>query len=280
MVRERMGCLTIRRRARRTSPMEMSRFIPVSYVTVRFRRSFASGMAGAFERAPRIARALPESAGVHHAEVADREVELHRIDRVDRAQRRGDVRGHPPAGTLERGQPQALTDANDVRVERHDQLARPHLRPHAEIDAIVRGPSSAETGSAACRRRRTTAARRNTRRRAAASCGRRSASDRSRARASRTTAGRPTRPPRRRAGLRRRSLRSSRSARSSDEGSTPAPRSRRRWSSDARGDRSACDRARGRTRARTPPATAPSPPACRRSNSARSGRGRRPAPPR
>ena len=32
---------------------------------------------------------------------------------------------------------------------------------------------------------------------------------------------------------------------------------RRRWSSDARGDRSACGRARGRIRGRTPPATAP-----------------------
>ena len=37
-------------------------------------------------------------------------------------------------------------DADDVRVERHDQLAGPHLLPHAEIDADPRAPSSAGTG--------------------------------------------------------------------------------------------------------------------------------------
>ena len=74
---------------------------------------------------------------------------------IDRAQRRGDVGGHAPAGALEPGQPQALPHADDVRVERHDQLARTDLLPHAEIDPILADhPAQEQVQPLACAARR------------------------------------------------------------------------------------------------------------------------------
>ena len=67
--------------------MEIKRFIPFFYVFVpsaAFR--VRSGKQAPLSGQRRIAGFLPESAGVHHAEVADREVELDRIDGIDRAQ--------------------------------------------------------------------------------------------------------------------------------------------------------------------------------------------------
>src|SRR4030095_15151965 len=80
---------------------------------------------------------LSEPAGVHHAEVTNRKVELDRIVGIDRAQPGGNVYRHSPTGTLEPGQLQALTDTNDMRVQRHDQLSGPDLFPHAKIHAIL-----------------------------------------------------------------------------------------------------------------------------------------------
>jgi hypothetical protein len=53
--------------------------------------------------------------------VAQREVVAHRIRRIEGAQRGGDFRRHLPAGALVSGEPQALAEPDDVRVERHDQ---------------------------------------------------------------------------------------------------------------------------------------------------------------
>ena len=55
----------------------------------------------------------------------------------------------PPRAGVGR-QPQAPADADDVGVERHDQLCRRHARPHARGRARRAAPSTAETGSAAC----------------------------------------------------------------------------------------------------------------------------------
>jgi hypothetical protein len=65
-----------------------------------------------------------EPAGVHHPDVAEREVVLDRIVRVEAAQRRRDVARHAPARTRVAREPQAAADADHVRVERHDELRR------------------------------------------------------------------------------------------------------------------------------------------------------------
>ena len=49
----------------------------------------------------------------------------------------GDIGGHPPARAGVAREPQAVTEADDVRVERHDQLAPAIARPHAEIDLVT-----------------------------------------------------------------------------------------------------------------------------------------------
>jgi len=69
--------------------------------------------------------------------VAQREVVLDRIVRVEAAQRRRDVACHRPAGARVARQPQAAADADHVRVERHDELRRRNARPEAEIERIV-----------------------------------------------------------------------------------------------------------------------------------------------
>ena len=67
-----------------------------------------------------------EAARVHHAQVAQREVVLHRILRVEAAKRRRDVARHRPARARVARQTQTAADADDVRVERHDELGRGH----------------------------------------------------------------------------------------------------------------------------------------------------------
>jgi len=69
--------------------------------------------------------------------VAQREVVLDWIVRVEAAERRGDVAGHRPARTRVPREPQAAADTNDVRVERHDELRGRDARPDAEIEGIV-----------------------------------------------------------------------------------------------------------------------------------------------
>ena len=49
------------------------------------------------QRTLRVSLPAAEAAGVHHADVAQREIEPHRIVGIQRAQRRGDVGRHPPA---------------------------------------------------------------------------------------------------------------------------------------------------------------------------------------
>ena len=44
---------------------------------------------------------------------------------------------HAPAGAGVFGQTEAASDANDVRVERHDQLRGRHAGPHAEIERVA-----------------------------------------------------------------------------------------------------------------------------------------------
>ena len=54
-----------------------------------------------------------------------------------RAQRRGDVGRHLPAGAGVARQPQAAAEPDDVRVERHDQPRRRDARPDAEVDFVA-----------------------------------------------------------------------------------------------------------------------------------------------
>ena len=84
-----------------------------------------AGLTHAFQRTVRIGDLMSVPARAHHAEVAQREVVAHRIVRIERAQRGGDVGRHLPAGRRALRQPQALPDPNRVRVERHDQLPAP-----------------------------------------------------------------------------------------------------------------------------------------------------------
>ena len=106
---------------------------------LRARRASGSPSSGWSPRPPPCTRAWPrrpprsghcesacgaaEAARVHHPEVAEREVVLDRVVRIERAQRRGDVARHPPARAGVARQPQAAADADDVRVERHDRRA-------------------------------------------------------------------------------------------------------------------------------------------------------------
>src|SRR5262249_7712890 len=73
-------------------------------------------------RTLRISLRAVEAAGVHHADVAEREVVLHGIVGVEATERRGDVARHRPSRAPVARQTQTPADADDVRVERHDQL--------------------------------------------------------------------------------------------------------------------------------------------------------------
>ena len=78
-----------------------------------------------------------EPARVHHPEVTEREVVFHGIRGIEPAQRVRDVTSHRPPRARVARQPQAPPDANDVRVERHDEPGRGHARPHAEIQRVA-----------------------------------------------------------------------------------------------------------------------------------------------
>src|SRR5438067_9061901 len=92
--------------------------------------------ADAAQRTLRVALRAVEAARVHHAEMAEREVVLHGIVGVERAQRRRDIARHRPAGARIAREPQAAADADHVRVERHDELCRRHAPPDAEIQRV------------------------------------------------------------------------------------------------------------------------------------------------
>ena len=115
----------------------MKRFIPVFYGFVPRPCSCSPGKHAPLRGQRESPVFLPNPQAFIMPEMADREIELDRIDRVDGAQGRSDVGGHAPAGTLQRCQAQALADADDVRVERHDELSGPHLLPHTEIDLVL-----------------------------------------------------------------------------------------------------------------------------------------------
>jgi len=69
--------------------------------------------------------------------MAEREVEADRIDGIDGAERRGNLRGHLPAGREAPREPQAAADPDNVRIEGHDELRPRHARPHARIDGVA-----------------------------------------------------------------------------------------------------------------------------------------------
>ena len=97
----------------------------------------AARPAHSLERTLRVSLPAAEAAGVHHADVAERKIEPDRIVRIDGAQRRRDVRRHPPARRRVARQSQAAAEPDDVRVERHDQLCRRDRRPDAEIHLVA-----------------------------------------------------------------------------------------------------------------------------------------------
>ena len=78
-----------------------------------------------------------EAAGVGHAEVTEREVVLHGINRIQLPKRRRDVLGHPPAGRRISCEPQTATDPDHVSVERDNQRRRIDARPDAEIECVA-----------------------------------------------------------------------------------------------------------------------------------------------
>ena len=77
--------------------------------------------ARASERTLGVALGATEATRVHHADVAEREIEADRIGGVERAQRRRDLGRHLPPGTGVARQPEAAPEPDDVGVERHDQ---------------------------------------------------------------------------------------------------------------------------------------------------------------
>ena len=78
-----------------------------------------------------------EAAGLHHPEVAEREVVADGIGGIEAAQRRGDLGRHLPARRRLPRQAEAPAQPDDVRVERHHQLRRRHARPAAGIDGVA-----------------------------------------------------------------------------------------------------------------------------------------------
>jgi len=69
--------------------------------------------------------------------MTQREVILDRIGRIELSQRCRNVASHAPSRTRVARQPQAAADANDVRIERNDQLGGRDPRPNAEIQRVV-----------------------------------------------------------------------------------------------------------------------------------------------
>ena len=237
--------------------------------------------ADATQRTLRVACGAVEPARVHHPEVAEREVVLHRIVRIERAQRRGDVARHPPARAGVARQPQAPADADHVRVERHDQLRRRHARPDAEIERVApHHPAQEQIQPLAARCRPTGAERSN--RRPAASAPRPYAAFRSSAsaRVEKLSSAAADVVGRRVVALEKNpSIDPARSiiCRSIHSSATMSAPRVQRWTRPSNAARVArADRTGGRTR----PAPAPSRPARARSTAARSRRGRTPAPPR
>src|SRR5262245_35031839 len=90
--------------------------------------------ARALQRAVRIALRTTVAARVHHPHVTQRKVVANRICWINSAQRASDLCRHLPAGAHVPRQPQAVTETDDVRIERHDQPRRAYLRPDAKID--------------------------------------------------------------------------------------------------------------------------------------------------
>src|SRR4029453_14723473 len=89
------------------------------------------------ERTLAVSLPAAESAGIHHSDVTNREVEFHRIDRIQLAQMLRDVGGHLPARARIARQPQALREADDVSIEWNDQLSRTNRPPDAQVHLIV-----------------------------------------------------------------------------------------------------------------------------------------------
>ena len=182
-----------------------------------------------------------------HAHVAEREVVLHRIRRIEAAQRCGDLRRHPPARAPVPRQPQAPPQPDDVHVERHDQLRRRQPRPDAQIDRVGPHHPPQEQVHALARAAGSTAAGRSRRRRSAG-VARPGGRDRAPGRGSRTT-----RWPRRRRRKRGRApsqeerLDRPGLGRSSGAGRARAGRDRLRASSGARGARTRPRPATGRS---------------------------------
>ena len=69
--------------------------------------------------------------------MAHGEVVLHRVGRIERAQGTRDVERHRPARARVLRELQAAADADDVRIERHDEARGRHAGPDAEIERIL-----------------------------------------------------------------------------------------------------------------------------------------------
>ena len=139
------------------------------------------------QRTLRVRLRAIEAAGVHHPEVAQREVVLHRIVRIEPAQRRRDVARHRASP----GWCSASAAGSGRRGSRACRAARSSLAG----DTRVQTPRSSASRRTIQRRNRfsrlqraarPTAAERNSRRPAAAAPGRRPPADRAPARASRS----------------------------------------------------------------------------------------------
>jgi hypothetical protein len=80
---------------------------------------------------------MREAARIHHPEVAQRKVVADGIDRIQRAQPLRDLRRHLPARARARREAQAAAEANDMRVERDDELSGADAGPAAGIDFVA-----------------------------------------------------------------------------------------------------------------------------------------------
>ena len=77
--------------------------------------------------------------------MAEREVVLHGIVRIEAPKRRGDLLGGAPARVVSLGEAEVLGDAMHVRVDGHHELGR-RERPEAEVHAVggARHPAAVE----------------------------------------------------------------------------------------------------------------------------------------
>src|SRR4051794_39087031 len=89
-----------------------------------------------FQRTLRVSLLPAKTAGVHHPDMTEREIEADGVVRIQAAQRSGDVCGHLPSGTDITRQAQAAAQPDDVRVERDDEFGGGHVRPRSEIDLV------------------------------------------------------------------------------------------------------------------------------------------------